>query len=247
MHAQECMCVSPQPWVSVLSLCVCVCVHSCTSIGKLICLVGVSVCLGSSGCESTSHPCHEDAAPCKWKRVFTAAGVRGRLGGGERAAQGLGPARGKLQGQRHSEAPGGSCRSRPFLPAPPFPLPLIPGGVRVGAGGARVWGRCGRVWEVRWAFSHVSGPSVLLGGYSRGAGCARESVLLGVRVRLCVCVCAAPTMCSIDMCVREGGGERGLTPSSCFHRVVPETSWGIDPDTPYSEGRPGIDSTHCPV
>ena len=83
--------------LSVLSVCVCVCAHSCTPIGKLICLVGVFVCLGSSGCESTSHPCHEDAAPCKWKRVFTAAGVCGRLGGGERAAQGLGPARGKLQ------------------------------------------------------------------------------------------------------------------------------------------------------
>ena len=124
------VCVSPPalcicPFCLCGGVCVCVRAHSCASTGKLICLVGVSVCLGSSGYASTSHPCHEDAVPGKWECVFTAAGVRGRLGGGKRAAQGLGPARGKLQSQRHSEAPGGSCLSRPFLPAPPAPLPLI--------------------------------------------------------------------------------------------------------------------------
>ena len=83
-----------------------------------------------------------------------------------------------------------------------------------------------------------------------GAGCAWESVLLGVRVRLCLCVCVC--VCSayyvLNRYVCKGGsGGRGLTPSSCFRRVVPETSWGIDPDTPYSEGRPEMGSIHCPV
>ena len=134
----------PALCVCLVCVCVCVCVHSCTSTGKLICLVGVSVCLGSRGCESASHPCHKDAVPGKWERVFTAAGARGRLGGGERAARGLGPARGKLQSQPHSEAPGGSCRSRPFLPAPhPVLLPLIPEGVLEGPGWGLSGPRCG--------------------------------------------------------------------------------------------------------
>lgn len=81
----------------------------------------------------------------------------------------------------------------------------------MGAGGTQVWGRCGRVWEVRWAFNHVSGPSILL-----GAGCARESCET-------VCVCAAPTMCSIDMCVREGVGE-GV---SHHHLAFAEWSLGL--------------------
>ena len=75
--------------------------------------------------------------------VFTAAGIRGRLGGGERAAQGLGPARGKLQSQRHSEAPDGSCLSCPFLPAPPAPLPLIPDRALEGPDWGLAGPRCG--------------------------------------------------------------------------------------------------------
>ena len=70
-----CVCVCLPPALCVCPFCVCVCVyapaHSYASIGKLICLVGVSVCLGSSGCASTSHPCHEDAVLCKWECVHS--------------------------------------------------------------------------------------------------------------------------------------------------------------------------------
>ena len=77
----------------------------------------------------------------------------------------------------------------------------------MGAAGAQVWGRCGRVWEVRWAFNHVSGPSVLGGGRLCLGVCSPGGPCETVSVCVCVCVCAAPTMCSIDMCVREGAGE----------------------------------------
>ena len=116
----------------------------------------------------------------------------------------------------------------------------------MGAAGAQVWGRCGRVWEVRWAFNHVSGPSVLGGGRLCLGVCSPGGPCETVSVCVCVCVCSAYYVLNRYVC-KGGSGGRGLTPSSCFRRVVPETSWGIDPDTPYSEGRPEMGSTHCPV
>ena len=46
-------------------------------------------------------------------------------------------------------------------------------------------------------------------------GQARESVLLGVRVRLCVCVCSAYYVLNKYVCKR-GSGEGALTPIILF-------------------------------
>lgn len=66
----------------------------------------------------------------------------------------------------------------------------------------------------------MSGPSIRLGGYSWGPGSGVCSP--GGPVRLYVC--AAPTVCSVNMCVREGVGKEVSHPSSCFLRVVPEAA-----------------------
>ena len=70
-------------------------------------------------------------------------------------------------------------------------------------------------------FNHVSGPSIRLGGYSWGPG---SGVCSPGGPCETVCVCAAPTMCSVNMYVREGVEKELSHPSYCFCRVVPEAA-----------------------